>query len=436
MVFLSAAIGAIAVPESSEVSVVGGPREGIDGLRAANPVSVVLDRELRQRGSLLFWFRADRGYQAGADVEVESIPLVALGDLVRVSFEQQGNAINLFARWNDSVDSANDRHIRVLMPEFPGKEWHHFALVWDADTGLINAFLDGTPFYWTDQRVSPWTNVAACEVILHADRFALADVRVAAEPTSVDELHEVIGEDRLGQLDGLLGAADLGALDARSLRGGTLFDCAMASEDELRDWRLEGPGEVSFRNGWMELKSRRPDGPEGHVVYWCPQNFPDRFVAEWDFQLLSENGLCIVFFAANGVGGEDLFDPFLAERDGIFQQYVSGDIASYHLSYYADTPLGPRRTTNLRKNPGLKLIASGPAGVAPNSSAVHHVVLVKDGPRIQMAVDGKLIVDFTDSDNSFGPALREGKIGLRQMQWTRGRYRNFRVSKITGDEAF
>jgi hypothetical protein len=411
---------------------VPGPQEGAEGFRASDPITSELDGQIQQRGSLMFWFRPDRGYAAGASEKPESIPLVDLGGLARVSFEQQGNAINLFVRWDDSVDSANDRHIRVLLPKFPDGDWHHFALHWDAETGLINAFLDGSPFYWTDQRVSPWTNVVASTVTLHADRFALADVRVTAEPFVGDDLREIIGEDELGRLDGLLGAADLGRLDVADLRGETLYESAMASAEEVADWRLEGPGEIAFRDGWMEMKSERPDGPEGHIVTWCPEDFPDRFVAEWDFQLLSENGLCIVFLAARGVNGEDLFDPSLAEREGVFQQYVNGDCASYHLSYYADTPLAPRRTTNLRKNPGLSLVASGPAGVAPNSDAVHRVVLVKAGPRIQMAVDGKKIIDFTDDGETFGPALRDGRIGLRQMQWTAARYRNFQVSQLAG----
>jgi len=76
-----------------------------------------------------------------------------------------------------------------------------------------------------------------------------------------------------------------------------------------------------------------------HHVFWCPENFPDRFIAEWEAQNREPDaGLCIVFFAAKGEKGEDIFDPFLPKRDGTFKQYTQGKIISYHISYYANSP--------------------------------------------------------------------------------------------------
>jgi hypothetical protein len=163
-------------------------------------------------------------------------------------------------------------------------------------------------------------------------------------------------------------------------------------------------------------------------VHWCPEEFPERFWAEWEFELLSEQGLCIVFFAARGQGGRDVFDPTLAPRNGIFRQYHSGDIDCYHVSYFANTPGSARRVANLRKNAGFYLVANGPVGVAAaRAGEVHRAVLVKDGARIRLAVDGRTIIDHTDDGVRAGPVWAGGKIGLRQMQWTVGRYRNFRV---------
>ena len=421
--------GAILCGEVRGDTEVTGPTPGIVGLLAPNPIHRELNFELQQTGSLMFWFLPDRAYKAGETQKRETIPLISMGDLVDVSFKQEGEAINIFVKWDESLDT--DRHIRIFLPEFPGDGWHHFALHWDADAGLINAFLDGSPFYWVNQQVSPWKNLPTKSIRLHANRFALADVQVFPSPFAPEDLKAIVGAQNLGRLDRLIGAEDLGALDVGPLRGEVLFEVSMADPAALEGWHLEGPGKIDFSDGWMHLESLRPHGPEGHVVLWCPQDFPDSFMAEWDFQLLSDDGLCIVFFAAKGLNGEDIFAPSLAKREGVFRQYINGDIASYHLSYYADAPLAPRRTTNLRKNPGLNLVSSGPAGVPPNSTAEHRVVLVKDGSRIRMSVDGKLIIDHDDKDGSFGPSLRDGKIGLRQMQWTSGRYRNFRVRRLS-----
>jgi hypothetical protein len=56
--------------------------------------------------------------------------------------------------------------------------------------------------------------------------------------------------------------------------------------------------------------------------------------------------------------------------------------------------------------------------------------LIKDGAHIQLQVDGKVIIDWTDVGSRYGPVLGGGKIGLRQMQWTQAQYRNFRVHAL------
>lgn len=56
--------------------------------------------------------------------------------------------------------------------------------------------------------------------------------------------------------------------------------------------------------------------------------------------------------------------------------------------------------------------------------------LIKDGAQIIMFVDDRRIIDWTDDGSEYGPVLGGGKMGLRQMQWTHFRYRNFRVWEL------
>jgi hypothetical protein len=163
---------------------------------------------------------------------------------------------------------------------------------------------------------------------------------------------------------------------------------------------------------------------------WCPENFPENFIAEWDVQIVSKYGLCIVFFAANGDNGKSIFDPSLAKRNGIFKQYHSGDINSYHISYYAATPLGVRSMANMRKNKGFYLVANGPTGIEYGDKSVHKIKLIKEGGHTQLAVNGKKIIDFTDDGKTYDSIWKSGKIGLRQMKWTKAKYRNFKVYSI------
>ena len=169
-------------------------------------------------------------------------------------------------------------------------------------------------------------------------------------------------------------------------------------------------------------------------MFWCPVDFPESFIAEWDFQALSHYGLAIAFFAARGENGEDLFDPSLPPRDGNFAHYISGSITSYHISYFANIEnfqMG-RTDSNLRKNNKFYRVGGGPVAVRPDAQGWQRIRLVKDGNRIQLYNNGKLYVDWTDDDpERYGPPHKDGKIGLRQMKPTIGLYRNFRVWQLS-----
>jgi len=209
-------------------------------------------------------------------------------------------------------------------------------------------------------------------------------------------------------------------------KGALLYQADMARQESVEDWRMEGPGEIRFADGWMHMWS--PD-EKGHHVFWAPETFPSRFVAEWKMQNREPDaGLALVFFAAKGTGGKSIFDPSLPEREGVYERYHSGAIDAYHLSYYANAPHNPdREQSNLRKSKGFHLAATGPEGIPTESEQVHKMRLVKDGTHIRMYVDDRKIIDWTDEGEQGGPALAEGKIGLRQMKWTHFRYRDFKV---------
>ena len=55
---------------------------------------------------------------------------------------------------------------------------------------------------------------------------------------------------------------------------------------------------------------------------------------EWDFRPIREPGLAMLWFAADGNNGRDLFDSTLAPRSGDYRQYHSSDINGYHASYF------------------------------------------------------------------------------------------------------
>ncbi len=217
--------------------------------------------------------------------------------------------------------------------------------------------------------------------------------------------------------------------------GKLLYQTSMASQKSVSDWIMEGPGKLEFKQGWMEMYS--PD-EAGHHVFWAPKDFPDSFIASWEAQNLeTDAGLVIVFMAARGVNGEDIFDPSLPPRNGTFTQYTEGSIKSYHISYYANAAHNPDRGhANLRKNNTFSLLQQGSEGIPTESMDSHQISLVKEGPRVRLYVDERKVIDYTDTTPivdgvDTGTALGAGKIGFRQMKWTHFRYRNFRVYSLS-----
>ncbi|WP_111640639.1 DUF1961 family protein [Marinimicrobium alkaliphilum] len=209
----------------------------------------------------------------------------------------------------------------------------------------------------------------------------------------------------------------------------------LVDASDTAGWVMEGDARVVFSDGWMEMFS-----PEqaAHHVYWLDKDLPESFIATWEVQNLAvEAGLLIVFFAAMGADGEDIFDPSLPARDGTFTQYTEGDIKSYHISYYANVEHEPGRShANLRKNNTFSLLQSGADGIPTQSTDVHQLTLIKADNHIQMFVDDRLVIDYVDDQPvvegvDTGPALGAGKLGLRQMQWSHFRYRDLKIWDLT-----
>lgn len=213
-------------------------------------------------------------------------------------------------------------------------------------------------------------------------------------------------------------------------KGELIYANDLSKPEDVKDWVMEGPGKTEFREGWMHLFS--PD-EEFHHVFWCPRDFPDSIIVEWEAQNMEPDaGLCIIFFAAKGIHGEDIFDPSLPRRDGDFTWYIKDQLRNYHISYYANTPKKPdRNTSHLRKNNQFVLVYSGEEGIPTESTAIYKMKLIKKGPVIRMYIDNRKIIDWTDTEeNDPRPYYKDGKIGFRQMQWTHFRYRNLRVWSI------
>jgi len=192
----------------------------------------------------------------------------------------------------------------------------------------------------------------------------------------------------------------------------TTFDDASA----LKDWRLEGGKRMSIAGGKLVLESE-PGNRDNHLVCWLTREMPADFLLEFTMRPMNrQDGLAIVFFNTRGIHGENIFDPALKPRDGVFRQYHSSDLNGYHISYWA----GERGTANIRKNAGFKLVATGPDRIRDAPAEAFQVVRIyKRGGTIRLMVDDVVSVGWDDDGKTNGPVwTHRGWIGLRQMGHT------------------
>ncbi|MFB5066935.1 MAG: DUF1961 family protein [Candidatus Wallacebacter cryptica] len=200
-----------------------------------------------------------------------------------------------------------------------------------------------------------------------------------------------------------------------------IYHNPLQSLDDTAGFIMEGDGLVSFPNHRMRMEnlSDPEEGQKSNFVFWCPQDFPADFMAEWNFWPIREPGLCIFFFCASGINGKDIFDSSLAKRTGEYRMYHHGDINAFHISYFRRRWPQERafHLCNLRKSYGFHMVAQGadPLPSVEDAEGPYQICVVKDGPKVCFYINELPIFSWEDDGQTHGPLLGSGKIGFRQM---------------------
>jgi len=186
---------------------------------------------------------------------------------------------------------------------------------------------------------------------------------------------------------------------------------------DLSNWHHEGVGRAYLsKPGVLRLECvGSQQGGAGSQVF-CRQDFPDHIAVEFDLRVLTNNGLIITFVAMKGLHGEDMIVD-LPPRQELFKEYTGADarLRSYHVSVsrYDDTG---RHTgvSNWRRNPGAHLMAQG-LDLCQEIGRWYRIRIVKDGPHLQLGVNGQLAHEFTDPTKLPTPMPSNGKVGFRAI---------------------
>jgi hypothetical protein len=186
------------------------------------------------------------------------------------------------------------------------------------------------------------------------------------------------------------------------------FDC----------WRHEGVGKIEAApRGGMRLHcfgSRQ--GAEGCMAFFRP-DLPDHIAVEYDIVVRAHGGLMINYIALRGLDGEDALadGDRLPRRTGVMSDYylASQGLQSYHISFSRFDDAGVHtETSNLRRNPGMKLVGEGIDRCAEINRA-YRIRLCKSRGHVQFHVDGVFSHACLDWDAAEYPVPDHGKFGFR-----------------------
>lgn len=212
-----------------------------------------------------------------------------------------------------------------------------------------------------------------------------------------------------------------------------IYENALSCEEDLKDFILEGQAVMSFPQGRLRLENKlaASEQQKANYVLWCKEEFPSDIRIEWDFWPVKQPGLCIMFFAAKGRNGEDLFDPALQKRTGEYPLYHHGDINAFHISYFRRKEADEKafHTCNLRKSYGFHMAAQGgdPIPDIPDAVGPYHLTVEKKGDVVKFIINDLEVLTYIDDGVTYGPRLSGGKIGFRQLAPFIGEYKDLKV---------
>ena len=227
---------------------------------------------------------------------------------------------------------------------------------------------------------------------------------------------------------------DLSAYGTETIKNAAcIYKNPLQRPEDIRDFVLEGKAVFSFPNARLRMENQlgADSGQKANYVLWCPEEFPADLFVRWQFYPIQEPGLCMIFLAAKGRDGDDLFSPSLMPRAGEYVQYHHGDIDAFHISYFRRKEPDERafHTCNLRKSHGFYLTAQGgdPIPDADEAEGPYEIAVLKRGNEVCFYINALELFRFKDDGVTYGKLLEGGKIGFRQLAPMIGEYENLEV---------
>ena len=211
------------------------------------------------------------------------------------------------------------------------------------------------------------------------------------------------------------------------------YACSFTSPGDLEGWIIQTGDnfreqfDVRITDEGLLISTPDTIHRESRMYLWCPELFEGDIRIEYDFRPESPEGLALLIIFASGVQREDVLTDHPLANLGTMRTML-GDYRNYHWEYFRRVCLNrmDMETQYLQKNPARNLYIGNIPSL--EQDRWYRLRFIKEGDRLCGSIDGQTVFDVTDPpDDGTGASYSFGRIGLRQMFYTRMRYRNLVV---------
>ena len=253
-----------------------------------NLYTISKENSVSQQASISFILHTDKTYNNGRPEQEFTQTLIELSGLGSCILQKSISDILIYFQW-ENEEIHNGFYIKLT--DLPGPQKYVFQFTWDAEKGLLDGYMNGISFRMENtDYYKPWeVKGSATEFNVPSGPNRVTDVKVLSRYMPKNEAVKQVPKSLVGKMAHLLRLQSLPSpKDISKRKSKLLYSSPMNSKSSVKDWILEGPAEIRFEDNKMIMSSQipnPPDGSTGHFNFWCPADFPENIIVEWDCNL-------------------------------------------------------------------------------------------------------------------------------------------------------
>ena len=444
-----------------------GPHRFIDvnGRCGYHPLSIrtkaTIEPEIHKgkTGTLSFWFSPLEDMRFYMNPKIGDPPTIALRDFSLVSdvpMHNKSAAISYGIYWTAGYPQLMGKFKSGavwdvldygLAPFVYGEAvpmrkgyWYHVALTWNKKENNLKLYVNGILAGYNHQAEN--FDPVPDKLYVGNTMMVMKDLKFTSDRTQEDQLRNIYaankpqGKEKADQdiKTNFLVQPKPDFTMKRDNSWEKVYSCSFTNPEDLDSWifqageKYRDQFELSTSDEGLLIKTPDIIAQETRMYLWSPRTFEGDQWIEFDFQVLSDEGLALLVACASGYQREDFIKEYGVTKTGNMG-FILNDIRNYHWEFM-------RRVELMRHDISSNYVAKNPWYWRMHFSTFprlengkwYRLRFIKMGHRLIGSIDGKKVFDIKDDPAvNNGPVLNYGRIGIRQMYQTSMRYKNLVV---------